>query len=59
MTTEEEEKTMKITKSKIKQLEKELENEKTNMKRRVFLKATINIYSEKLGLKKPYSDYGE
>ena len=44
---------MKITKNTIKRLEKELKEE-TDMKRRCFLKATINIYSKELGMEPPY-----
>ena len=45
---------MKITKNTIKRLEKELQEETKDMKRRSFLKATINLYSKKLGMKPPY-----
>ena len=45
---------MKITKNTIKKLEKELKEETKDEKRRIFLKATINVYSKKLGLKPPY-----
>ncbi|MBR0456178.1 MAG: hypothetical protein IJJ01_05860 [Firmicutes bacterium] len=46
----------KITKADIRRLEKELKAAK-DIKRRVFLKATINIYSEKLGLECPYPKF--
>ena len=45
---------MKITKNTIKRLEKELQEETKDMKRRSFLKATINLYSKKLGMEPPY-----
>lgn len=57
-TTKAKEKTKmkKITKADIRRLEKELKAAK-DIKRRVFLKATINIYSEKLGLECPYPKF--
>ena len=45
---------MKITKNTIARLEKELKEETKNEKRRTFLKATINLYSKRLGLEPPY-----
>ena len=40
----------------IEKLEKELSKEK-DIKRRVFLEATINIYCKKIGLESRYNEY--
>ena len=45
----------KITRETIEKLEKELREETTNAKRKTFLKATINIYCKRLGMKERYS----
>ena len=48
---------MRITEKTIAKLERELQNETKDEKRRTFLKATINLYSKKLGHDAPYKEH--